>query len=62
MFDSPVFRGVVFIICVLCGLLSDKIADRKGVRHAGFAVMGFLLGPIGLAIALLKKPVGLGRK
>ncbi len=61
MFDSPVLSGVALIVSLVCAYLSDKIAARKGARHAGFAVLGFVLGPIGLAVAMLRKPVGLGR-
>jgi hypothetical protein len=51
----------MLLLFVACAYVSDRIAERKGVRHAGYAVLGFVLGPFGVLAAVLRKPVGFGR-
>lgn len=42
------------IFWVLCGFVAAMIGARKGIGSSGF-VVGFLLGPFGILIALLSK-------
>ena len=59
MYGNPLVYAIVVLTSFSCAYLSDRIAANKGVRHAGFAALGFLLGPVGVLIAVLKQPRGL---
>jgi hypothetical protein len=43
-----------FIVWILCGVVAAFIGAKKGVATAGF-IVGFLLGPFGILIALFSK-------
>ena len=42
----------VVIVWILCGVIAAFIASSKGSSGCGFAIVGFLLGPFGILIAL----------
>jgi hypothetical protein len=44
---------VLFIIWLLCGIAGGIILSNKGRSGCGGFALGFLLGPIGLVIALV---------
>jgi len=41
------------IFWILCGVIAAMIAAGKGSHPAGYAILGFILGPIGIIMALL---------
>lgn len=44
---------IFFIIWIACGLISAMIASGNGSSGCVFFILGILLGPIGIIIALL---------
>jgi hypothetical protein len=44
----------IVIIWILCGIVAAMIGAKKGMGSSAF-VVGFLLGPFGILIALLSK-------
>ena len=47
---------IVIFVCLVCGLIGNAVASDKGRSSAGFW-LGFLLGPLGIIIALLLSPL-----
>lgn len=47
---------IAIIIWLLCGLLAGLIYSQKNKGFGGGCILGFLLGPIGILIALFAKP------
>ena len=48
---------LIFIsFCILCGIVAAVVADRKGRNAGGWFLIGLLLGPIGLVLALVISP------
>ncbi len=45
----------IFIIWIICGIIGAVIGGNKGRKGEGFG-LGFLLGPIGILIAVFMKP------
>lgn len=43
---------VALLFWIICGVAAASIASSKGRSAGGFGVVGFLLGPIGLLIAI----------
>ena len=43
----------LLIICTLFGIISAFIASNKGRSGVGWFIIGFLLGPLGLILALI---------
>lgn len=41
------------MLWVFCGVIAAIIAAQKGSSGCGFAILGFLLGPIGIILAIL---------
>lgn len=44
------------ILWIFCALAAMSVASSKGLSGCGFALLGLLLGPIGLIIALVMPP------
>jgi len=42
-----------FVFWIICGIVAAIIASQKGSSGCGFAIVGFLLGPFGIILALL---------
>ena len=42
------------IIWIICGVIAGIIGTRKGQRRSAF-VIGFLFGPLGIVLALVRK-------
>ena len=47
---------VILIIWVVCGIIAAAIASNKGDSGCFGFILGILLGPIGVIIALLSSP------
>ena len=48
---------VLVVVWLICGLLAWWIAERRGLPDKdGWMITGFVLGPIGLLWALVKRP------
>lgn len=47
---------LLFIIWLLCGIAGAIICQNKGLDGCTGFALGFLLGPIGLVIALVMRP------
>jgi len=43
----------LFALWIICGIIAAIIASQKGSSGCGFAILGFLLGPIGIILSLL---------
>ena len=41
------------VVWIICGVVAAIIASAKGSSGCGFAIVGFLLGPLGIIIALV---------
>jgi hypothetical protein len=50
------FLAVALGAAVICGFMSAAIAQNKGLPPAGYMILGFLLGIIGLIIAAAARP------
>jgi len=48
--------GTVLLIAVICGFIAGYVASGKGHSYGGYFVVGFLLGPIGVVIAIIVQP------
>jgi hypothetical protein len=48
---------LILLIWILCGICSVPIARSRGRRTPGWGIVGFLLGPIGVALAYMMPPV-----
>ena len=46
----------LFVLWFLCAFAAALIRQRKGGSAAAGAALGFILGPVGVLIALLTKP------
>ena len=49
--------AIGFILWLLCGIIGAAITSNKGRGSCSGFALGFLLGPIGLIIALVLAPV-----
>ncbi|MFC9995860.1 hypothetical protein [Nocardia sp. NPDC127526] len=54
--DSGTHILVVLGIAFACGLVSMVIADSRNRSDIEFFIVGFILGPIGILIAILISP------
>jgi hypothetical protein len=43
----------ILLFWLICGLLAALIASQRGNQGCGFALLGFLLGPVGIILTLL---------
>lgn len=53
--STPVL-AVIVLVWIVCAISAAIVADRKGLSAGGFMLLGFLLGLLGLAIALIAQP------
>jgi hypothetical protein len=44
---------LVLIFWLLCGVVAAVVASNKGRSGCGWMILGFLLGPIGVVLALV---------
>ena len=44
------------ILWLFCAMAAMSVASSKGLSGCGFALLGILLGPVGLLIALIMPP------
>ena len=47
---------IIVFIWFFCGIMAASVAKSKGDRGCFGLILGFLLGPIGVIIALLSSP------
>ena len=48
--------AVIVVIWIICACAAASVAANKGLSAGGYFLLGFLLGLVGLAIALIAQP------
>ena len=48
--------GIAALIWIMCGVIGAVVAGQKGRSVGGWAVLCFLLGPLGVILALVVAP------